>query len=130
MGTRSLTYVYDDYADNTPIICMYRQYDGYPAGHGAELAEFLHDGKLVNGIPFGTTEKMFNGMGCLAAQMIAHFKTDVGGFYLYPPVLNQDCGQDYEYHVTKDTVKIICHGDTEFDGNWEEFAEYCYESAE
>ena len=39
MGTRSLTYVYDDYSVNTPIMCMYRQYDGYPTGHGAELSE-------------------------------------------------------------------------------------------
>ena len=34
MGTRSLTYVYDDYSVNTPIMCMYRQHDGYPTGHG------------------------------------------------------------------------------------------------
>ena len=50
MGTRSLTYVYDV---KTPVVCMYRQYDGYPSGHGQELAEFLFDGKLVNGIPSG-----------------------------------------------------------------------------
>ena len=31
MGTRSLTYVYENEA---PIICMYRQFDGYPSGHG------------------------------------------------------------------------------------------------
>ena len=38
MGTRSLTFVYDE---QEAIINMYRQYDGYPTGHGAELAEFL-----------------------------------------------------------------------------------------
>jgi hypothetical protein len=27
MGTRSLTYVYDD---KTPVVCMYRQFDGIP----------------------------------------------------------------------------------------------------
>jgi len=126
MGTRSLTYVYDDYSVNTPIMCMYRQYDGYPTGHGAELSEFLHDGKLVNGIPFGSTGKMFNGMGCLAAQLVAHFKNEVGGFYLYPPVLGQSCGQEYEYHIRKDEIKIL-DGDAAilFMGTWEEFAEFC-----
>ena len=39
MGTRSLTFVYND--NKKPIINLYRQYDGYPSGHGAELAEFL-----------------------------------------------------------------------------------------
>jgi len=37
MGTRSLTYVYDN---KEPLVCMYRQFDGYPSGHGKELAEF------------------------------------------------------------------------------------------
>ena len=39
MGTRSLTFVYDG---EQPIINMYRQFDGYPSGHGQELAEFLN----------------------------------------------------------------------------------------
>ena len=50
MGTRSLTFVYEDTGDGQePVMCMYRQYDGYPSGHGAELAEFLMPFKLVNG---------------------------------------------------------------------------------
>ena len=48
MGTRSLTYVYDG---QTPIMCMYRQYDGYLSGHGQELANFLNELTLGNGIP-------------------------------------------------------------------------------
>ena len=39
MGTRSLTFVYDE--DGRKIINMYRQYDGYPSGHGKDLAESL-----------------------------------------------------------------------------------------
>ncbi len=46
MGTRALTFVYEG---ETPIINLYRQYDGYPAGHGAELAEFLEGYTVVNG---------------------------------------------------------------------------------
>lgn len=106
MGTRSLTFVYDSYRMNIgklvhePIINFYRQYDGYPTGHGAELAEFLTGGRMVNGLIHTKTAKelVFNGMGDLAAQLVAHFKQEPGGFYLYP-VTTKDCGQDYEYHI-------------------------------
>jgi hypothetical protein len=94
MGTRSLTFVYDD---KEPMINMYRQFDGYPSGHGSNLAEFLNSfDAIVNGISVGDNRKIANGMGCLAAQLIAHFKIDVGGFYMYP-VTAKDCGQEYEY---------------------------------
>ena len=126
MGTRSLTFVYDG---DRPVMNMYRQFDGYPSGHGQELAEFLLSGKMTNGIPVGVKEHFFNGMGCLAAQLVANFKKDAGGFYLYPTILNQDCGQDYEYHVWNDKVKITCHGDIEFYGTWQELAAYCVENA-
>lgn len=104
MGTRSLTFVYESHRMNIgklvhePIINMYRQYDGYPTGHGAELAEFLSSGTMTNGLRLGTNERFFNGMGCLAAQMVANFKDGAGSFYLYP-VTTTDCGQDYEYHI-------------------------------
>jgi hypothetical protein len=78
---------------------MYRQYDGYPSGHGEELADFLNGGKVVNGI--GGDKNVFNGAGCLAAQMIAHFKNGAGGFYI-EPITAKDCGQEYEYEVIVD----------------------------
>ena len=121
MGTRSLTFVYDD---NRPVINMYRQYDGYPSGHGQELAEFLLDGKMVNGIPVGSKERMFNGMGCLAAQLVANFKKDAGGFYLYPMDCT-DCWQEYEYHVYEDKVVVKNPTEVIFSGTWSEFAEFC-----
>ena len=34
MGTRSLTFVYEG---DKPFVNMYRQFDGYPSGHGQEL---------------------------------------------------------------------------------------------
>jgi len=97
MGTRCLTFVYDGDITEGAIINLYRQYDGYPSGHGAELARFLTQGTLVNGLR-GEDRVVFNGMGCLAAQLVAHFKDGPGQFYLYP-VTAADCGQDYEYHV-------------------------------
>ncbi len=103
MGTRSLTYVY---VENTPVICMYRQFDGYPTGHGVELAEFLTQIEMGDGIS-GKPELLSfaNGMGCLAAQMIVNFKKSPGGFYIYPVELDQACWQEYEYHVYEKQVE-------------------------
>ena len=96
MGTRCLTFVYDH---GKPIVNLYRQFDGYPSGHGAELAEFLGQfAAITNGISMNETRKTANGMGCLAAQLVAHFKQSVGGFYIHS-VESTECGQDYEYHV-------------------------------
>jgi hypothetical protein len=96
MGTRCLTTVYDH---GKPIVNLYRQYDGYPSGHGAELAEFLAQfAAITNGISGNESRKTANGMGCLAAQLVSHFKQTVGGFYIHS-VEATDCGQDFEYHV-------------------------------
>lgn len=124
MGTRSLTFVYED---NKPIVNMYRQFDGYPEGHGQELADFLLSGKMVNGYS-STSEKQFNGMGCLAAQMIAEFKDGVGGFYIYS-VDSTDCWQDYEYHVYGDKVIVKDPSEVIFSGTYEEFKDFCCETA-
>lgn len=139
MGTRSLTFVYDG---EDAIINMYRQYDGYPSGHGAELAEFLAPFNMVNGIRVGDERKIANGMGCLAAQLVANFKVGAGQFYLYPTTA-VDCGQDYEYHIyQKDNemrVRITDRGcnmfgltmsdknEALFDGTVAEFTEFCTE---
>lgn len=132
MGTRALTFVYD--ADNQPFLNLYRQYDGYIAGHGAELAEFLAGKTLVNG--FGRESKsLANGMGCLAASLVAHFKETVGGFYIHS-VTESECGQDFEYHVYKDRVVVKGYNPSYslfdrgvmvqvFTGTWAEFAEFC-----
>jgi hypothetical protein len=131
MGTRSLTYVYESYqAEHTPVVCMYRQYDGYMEGHGLDLAQFLSQfDAITNGICVGDTRKIANGMGCLAAQMVAHFKTEAGQFYLYGTQLNQDACQDYEYHVFRDKVVVYSIGSNNdnalFEGTWMEFYATC-----
>lgn len=121
MGTRSLTYVYDKF---TPVVCMYRQFDGYPSGHGQELAEFLNDGEMVNGIGMNAT-KVFNGMGCLAAQMVAKFKDGPGGFYLHVPILDRKDGQEYEYHIFETKVVVRDPKEVIFDGTWRDFYMFC-----
>ena len=129
MGTRSLTRVFETYQDEkknkqvkVQLVNMYRQYDGYPEGHGTELADFLKGGKVVNGIG-GDDKNVFNGAGCLAAQMIAHFKDGAGGFYIQP-ITAKDCGQEYEYEVIVDfdtkevTMKCIEVGYIDSKGNY------------
>ena len=93
MGTRSLTRViprqkglsYDEchkHVDKSSIN-MYRQYDGYPQGHGLELAEFLSDFTIVNGLGADSYRgKIANGSSCLAAQLVQHFKDGPGNVYL------------------------------------------------
>jgi hypothetical protein len=103
---------------------MYRQFDGYPSGHGAELSVFLNSFEAItSGIEIGDKRKLANGMGCLAAQLVAHFKTDAGGFYLYP-VNSKDCGQEYEYHIYSDRITVKDDTDI-FTGSWENFTEFC-----
>ena len=123
MGTRSLTFVYEG---DKPFVNMYRQFDGYISGHGRDLAEFLLSGKMVNGIPVGKKEVFFNGMGCLAAQMIAMFKKESGGFYLYP-VDATDCWQEYEYHIYEDKVVVKNPYEVIFSGTWNDFHSFCYQ---
>jgi hypothetical protein len=126
MGTRSLTYVYNE--DRERIICMYRQFDGYPTGHGYELAQFLNSiDEVVNGIPFHDNRRLANGMGCLAAQLVAHFKTECGNIYLYPPKDDGDYWQEYEYHVYHDrvTVKEVGNENAIFVGPWSTLEKFC-----
>ena len=100
MGTRSLTYIKDQYEDNDNIIiCMYRQYDGYLSGHGKELAEFLQDFTVVNGYNMHTPARSANGMSCLAAQLVSHFKNGIGNIYLYPPNTS-DVGEEFIYIIS------------------------------
>ena len=132
MGTRCLTYFYEDDTIQ-PFLCMYRQFDGYPEGHGKELGEFLEKFQIVNG--FGSDAKAgesANGMGCLAAQMVAHFKKEIGNHYLVAPELQQDSWQEFEYHVYSDRVEVkSCYNEGQiiFTGCYAALAKWAAEPA-
>lgn len=96
MGTRGLTTIED--SNGEEILVMYRQYDCYPSGHGVELASFLDDFQIVNGIPLSREGKIANGMKCLAAQLVQHFKDGAGGIYVHQAG-TRDCGEEYVYRV-------------------------------
>ena len=96
MGTRSLT-VFNDEHDNKEICVFYRQCDGFPEGHGTDLLNFLKDMKIVNGINSENKKwKISNGMDCLAAQIVAHFKSGPGYFYINKAD-TRDVGEEFIY---------------------------------
>lgn len=97
MGTRSVTKVYNTSKDSPVILSMYRQMDGYYEGHGEELKHFLDGFTIVNGLGCNTPERAANGTGCLAAQLVEHFKSEfgVGGIYL----TTVDDSEEYNYHI-------------------------------
>lgn len=124
MGTRSLTYLYEEGAEK-PFTCIYRQFDGYPSGHGAEIATFMNSKTMVNGYNNAATQ--INGMGCLASQLIVLLKEgkcEAGGIYIERPDI-EDAGQDYEYHIWKDKVKVKSYRGTIHEGDWKEFLTFC-----
>ena len=109
MGTRSLTRVIPrqkglSYADGhlhpeKSVVNIYRQYDGYPEGHGQDLAEFLSEFTIVNGFSPGSQDKkVANGTGCLAAQLVEYLKEgQVGGVYLEQ--CNGEPGDNWEEYI-------------------------------
>lgn len=75
MGTRSATLFIDG---NQTVCHLYRQYDGYPAGHGVDLARAC-DVTLCNGyVGEQTAAQWANGIACLAATAVSRLKTGIG----------------------------------------------------
>lgn len=103
MGTRALVVFKDK--DDEEIAVLYRQYDGYPSGLGEELKSFLSSKRIVNGFNKTNEEHQdFNGMGCLAAQVVAHLKDGIGNVYLHPAG-SRDLGEEYIYTITEEDGK-------------------------
>ena len=95
MGTTSTVRFYSEFS-NKPIVNIYQQFDGYIFGVGYELANLLKDKKVINGYNIETMANgCANGMGCLAAQYIAHIKQNIGGVYIE----DLDDEEEYNYHV-------------------------------
>jgi hypothetical protein len=104
MSTRSLTHIHEG-KSKTPFVTIYRQCDGYPEGIGRELAEFLNGFTIVNGLG-GQKGKIANGAGCLAAQLIKHFKGGPGNVYIYKAG-SKDCWEAYTYRIRVEADKPI-----------------------
>jgi hypothetical protein len=112
MGTRSITYIYDN---NGKLLCrMYRQYDGDPSGHGVDLADFLS----------GNKDLSWN-MPVMAAKLISYFFETHGDQIRLLPCCDVDfVGEEFEYHIHHDIVVLNGH-DCHVESVWGDFKGMC-----
>lgn len=112
MGTRSTTKIKDE--NGRVLVSLYRQYDGYPSGHGVEVANFLNARKVVNGFGGNQTGATHaNGMGCLGAQLVSHLKGDqIGNVYL----TSADDSQEYNYTIYLKEGALCMRVESEYNG--------------
>jgi hypothetical protein len=91
---------------NKTIVDIYHHWDGYPEGLGVTLAYYLEEKKITNGLSSKDNEDLiFNGMGCLAASLVAYLKDGPGDVYIEP---RESHGWiDYQYYIWGDTYKDI-----------------------
>ena len=91
---------------NQTIVDIYHHWDGYPEGLGVTLAYYLEEKKITNGLSSKDNEDLiFNGMGCLAASLVAYLKDGPGDVYIEP---RESHGWiDYQYYIWGDTNKDI-----------------------
>ena len=128
MGTRSLTHVKDE--EGKTLCTIYRQFDGYPSGHGQDIFKALGARKLVNGYSDATKE--INGMGDVASMLIASIKNpnEAGNVSLRTPDAT-DCWEEYVYTLYQKHGQIFlkCQttynkGELLYDGVLSEFGDY------
>ena len=91
---------------NKTIVDIYHHYDGYPEGLGVKLASYLYDKEITNGLGSRDDYDCFNGLGCLAASLVAELKDGPGNVYIEDK--NRPHGWlDYKYYVWGDDNKSI-----------------------
>ena len=88
------------------IVDIYHHWDGYPEGLGVTLGWYLSGKRVVNGISSKDNEDLiFNGMGCLAASLVAHLKDGPGNVYIEGR--EQHTWIDYYYYIWGEDGKSI-----------------------
>lgn len=122
MGTRSETAFFEG---DTELCRIYRQFDGDPVGHGLELAK-LCNVTMVNGMS-GDAD-CANGMGCLAARVIAGLKKRPGNIYMASTVYPLD--EEYVYEVRWEggslpAIKCLSGADVIFDLPADKAVDFC-----
>ncbi len=105
MSTTANINIYDgEIEPENKIVAIYNQNDGYPSGLGWDIVQYLHGKKIINGIEENDDwNNSFNGMGCLAASLIANLKTNIGGIYI---VKENDDWAEYIYKIYLKDGKI------------------------
>ena len=117
MSTRSLTRVRWE-SKSPAIVCMYRHCDGYPSGHGLDLATWLAGKVVGNGARNGPN--YFNGIEHLAARMVAYFSDLHPNSNIYLVVPAETRAEEYNYEIyldSKDRILMEASGyDSSFVG--------------
>ena len=90
---------------NQTIVDIYHHWDGYPEGLGVTLASYLDGKRITNGLSDRNDYSVFNGMGCLAASLVAELKEGPGDVYIEPR--DSHGWIDYQYYIWGDTYKDI-----------------------
>lgn len=114
MGTRSTYRVIEQWTDEktgkikqNKLVLVYLQFDGYPDGHPLDTAKWLASGKVVNGIKPSEDKLVFNGAGCLAAQLVEKYKHGAGGTYIQNMNSRGRSWEDYTYDIIVNEDKTI-----------------------
>ena len=81
-----------------PIISLYSHWDGYPKGNPLDVMQWLNDIRITNALTYDQTN-VANGVNCLIAQLIAAFKKEPGGWYVYPTNKVYEMYVNYIYHI-------------------------------
>ena len=95
------------------MVSIYHHFDGYPEYLGVTLANYLLGTKIVNGLG-SDRDTVFNGLGCMAASIIAELKDEPGNVYIEDPN-RPHAWLDYEYYVWGDYHKDIWISIFEYD---------------
>jgi len=90
---------------NQTIVDIYHHWDGYPEGLGVTLASYLDDKSIVNGLNPDNKDIVFNGIGCMAASIVAQLKDGPGNVYIEPR--DSHGWIEYYYVIWGDTNKDI-----------------------
>lgn len=108
------------------IYCvLYKHWDGYINMFGINLLKYLSNINIFNNTNnFNNVNKninVANGVGCLFAQIIAHYKITPGDFYITAPV--DDDYMDFKYYIDVDEynkeigIKIKIANKVVYNGN-------------
>jgi len=108
MGTRSTTRFISMNEDGSAetLLCFYRQYDGYPEGHGLDVAKEINSYTVVNGLSVGETRKVANGLGCLVGQLFCTLKGGKPGYIYIIADDERTFDNDYHYDFLFDETRV------------------------
>ena len=92
---------------NRTIVDIYNHWDSYPEGLGVTLGWYLSGKKIVNGLGNKDNEDLvYNGMGCLAASLVAYLKDGPGDVYIEDSE-RPHTWIDYHYYIWGNEGKSI-----------------------